>query len=143
MIIKSLNFSPLSIHSDLILFLGIHIIPKISCYKYLGISFADFLSLKPIISNLISKLNMKPITNIPSKTYYYSWTKKSRTLKRKLKGLSKKKKKLKLTLTKNAAKRATTYNEYQNILINIFINSDITTFHQYHYLQNVTKNMRN
>jgi len=221
MVIKPFNFAPTTNYSDPSFFLGIHKIPKTNCYKYLGIPFHNSLSLKPIISNLNSRLNLTlnsfysflqnksiplilkrnilsshfigiinyyapllgsnkiktrkaqtllnrglfwslgykntnvntctytitsefwlaPLsalcaiaqircfkkwkdssciikdltTNIPSMPYYYTWTKESRTLTRKLAGLNKNQIKLKYlerdSLTRNPAKRALTYIE--------------------------------
>jgi len=221
MVVKPFNFTPSPNYSDPSFFLGIHKIPKTSSYKYLGIPFHDNLSLKPIISNLNTKLNLtlnsfyrflhnkyiplilkrrilsshivgtinyyapllgsnkqktrkaqtilnrglfwslghknvnantctytitcefwftplsalcaiaqircfnkwkdssciikELITNIPSMPHYYTWSKESRTLDKKLKGLSKKEIKMKYlerdTLTKKPAKRATIYIE--------------------------------
>ena len=57
MVVKPLNFIRTNNYQDPTFYLGIHTIPKTTCYTYLGIPFDESLSLDPVISNLNCKMN--------------------------------------------------------------------------------------
>ena len=57
MVIKPINFIQPQNYEDPTFYIGINSLPKVSCYTYLGIPFSDDLSLKPILSNMYTKMN--------------------------------------------------------------------------------------
>jgi len=56
-VVKPVNFNKPPRYEDPTFYIGMHSIPKVTCYTYLGIAFDEDLSLKPILSNMYKKVN--------------------------------------------------------------------------------------
>ena len=55
-VVKPINFTRTPDYEEPTFYIGMHSIPKVSCYTYLGIPFDEDLSLKPVLCNMYKKV---------------------------------------------------------------------------------------